>query len=37
MHRVWVKNLRRDGEDDQVDIFDLIQKRPNDGVHLKRK
>ena len=27
--------LRRDEEDDQVDIFNVIQKRPDNGIHLK--
>ena len=37
MHRVWVKQLRGDEEDDQVvaGIFNIIQKRANTGVHLK--
>ena len=28
-------NLRRDEEDDQAVIFNIIQKIPNAGVHLK--
>ena len=36
MHRVWVKTkLRGNDEDDQVGIFNIIQKNPNTGVHLK--
>ena len=37
MHRVWVKDLRRDEDDDQADVFNIIQKRPNtvNGIHLK--
>ena len=36
MHRVWVKTkLRGNDEDDQVGIFNMIQKNPNTGVHLK--
>ena len=29
------KGLRRIGEGDQVDIFNIIQKKQNAGVHLK--
>ena len=33
--RVWVRNLRRDEEDDQANIFNSIQKRPNVGCRDK--
>ena len=33
--RVWVTNLRRDEEDDQANIFNSIQKRPNVGCRDK--
>ena len=35
MHRVWVKDLRKDEEDDQVVIFNIIQKSPSIRVHLR--
>ena len=37
MHRVWVKDLRRDEEDDQADVLNIIQKKTNtvNGIRLK--
>ena len=32
MQNVWVKDLRKG---DQADVSNIIQKRPNIGVHLK--
>ena len=35
MHGVWVEDLKGDEEDDQADVFKIIEKRPNTGVLLK--
>ena len=38
MHRVWVKDLRRDEEDDQTDSFKInIPEKTKHGCSPKRK
>ena len=38
MHRVWVKDLRRDEEDDQTDVFNInILEKTKHGCSPKRK
>ena len=35
MQGIWVKHLRKGEEDDQADFFNIVQNRPNTGVHLE--
>ena len=38
MHRVWVKDLRRDEEDNQVDVFNInIPEKTKHGCSPKRE